>query len=174
MCRIIRQVISKTHAYIVATVSKMFRYLPSKPNKFKLNCLLIEFITWIILYIVSLKMLIVSRVVYSHIVQLRKYFENNFTRISVYVPMTRVYSTATLSAHQTCTNRTLRVRELCRLRGREGEGVLTDSIRLPALGVGVCARASVVSCFEHVLSGVWQCHSACMYCLEQFPVFWAI
>ena len=73
--------------------------------------------------------------------------------------MTRVHSTATLSASNQYQQDLTVEGTMCDLR-EVGEGVLIESIRLTGLGVDACACASVVSCSEQLFSGVWHCHSA--------------
>ena len=60
------------------------------------------------------------------------------------MPMARVHSTPTLSAHSQSTNTTGRGAEGCGLRGREDERVLTGSVRCPAFGVGAWSAVLIV------------------------------
>ena len=72
-----------------------------------------------------------------------------------------IHATATLSAPQNLYRQDWPGEGTVWAQREGGGGMLTDSIRLSALGVGVCARASMLSCFERLFPSVWQCHSAC-------------
>ena len=62
MCRIIRQVPSKTHVFILATIpKKILDILLSKSIIFQHNCLLIEIMQTIIHYKISIKILMFPR-----------------------------------------------------------------------------------------------------------------